>query len=83
MFGCYVLSQIPVIDALTSQPQKMTNELQLDDLTIAASAQITRRAAEIGVRFRAVFLSFADVHQAINHSNPISQSEMERTGRTT
>ncbi|XP_038050937.1 uncharacterized protein LOC119724100 [Patiria miniata] len=74
--------QIPVIEDLTAQPRRMTDRLHLDGLTIAASERIKRKAAEIGKSFHEVFLSFADVHHAINHANPISHSDMERTGTT-
>ncbi len=60
----------------------MTDQLPLDDLTITASAQIRRKSAEIGQKFHEAFSSFADVHRAINHCNPISHSDMERTRRT-
>ncbi|XP_033646390.1 uncharacterized protein LOC117305619 [Asterias rubens] len=71
--------QIPVIDALTSQPRLMTDQLPLDELTLEASATIRRNSAEIGVKFHEAFSCFADVHKAINHCNPITQSDMERT----
>ncbi|XP_022089228.1 uncharacterized protein LOC110978491 [Acanthaster planci] len=40
--------QKPVIEDPTSEPRRIVNGLPLDTLTIAASEQITRKAAEIG-----------------------------------
>ena len=69
-----------MIEDLMKAPLRVIESTTFDDLPIAVYNRLQRRAAEIGHRFRNVFLHFADVHQAINHSNPLSDLDIERTG---
>ena len=66
---------------LTTQPRRVIEQMASDDFPIAAYDRLRRRAAQIGQKFSDVFLKFADVHQAINHSNPLSELDIERAGK--
>lgn len=66
---------------MTSVPSKVIANTKSDDISIAAIARLKRQAAVICNKFEDVLCKFADVHHAINHSNPLTDSEIQRIGK--
>ena len=52
-----------------------------EDIAIANVCRLQREAAVIGNKFEEIFLKFADVHHAINHTNPLTDDEIQQIGK--
>lgn len=83
-FNCLIFQkfqQPEVIADIVSQPGRAVDELSAD-LPLAAGRRLERRAAEIRQKFFPILMEFADVHGAINHSNPLTERDIDLTGKT-
>ena len=75
-----IFFQPEVIEALTSVPLQTVEEHLTDDIPIGAQDRLLRQAATIRNNFRDIFMKFADVHHAIDHSAQIDPDEIQRIG---
>ena len=73
--------QLEVIKDITCQPRRAIEVLPTDYLPIATCNRLQRKGAEIHQNFYIIFMQFADVHQTINHANPPTELDIDRTGK--